>query len=404
MKLLVNMRADALRLSSSSSSSSTSSLKPLADSIKTSLSEWFSVGMLQLRQLTWENTPAALLEKIVQGEAIHPYTYKGGGNNDSNSNNGGWVDDLKRRLSSKDRRVHAFFHPAMPDEPLMVLHAALLEGGDTSPDNISTLLNQPSATTTTTGAAVVKEEVTCPHTAVFYSISSLQPGLQGIQMGDYLIKLVSQQLLQEFPATLKTLITLSPIPNFSTWLEHQYKADTLELPPSVLAMGRKEMDVIVNAYAGESYTSLIDEQEDGELSSSSSPRALFWWALNSHCWLTNEQIEDIIKPAVLHLAARYLAIEKRRGFALDPVANFHLRNGAELHNLVWRAAAPPPSTTTTTTTITTTCNSNNRMMDQSYGIMANYLYRLEDVARNNAEYLENEVIAVGDQVKEMLQR
>jgi hypothetical protein len=396
MKLLVNMRADALRLSSSSSTSS--SLKPLADSIKTSLSEWFSVGMLQLRQLTWENTPAALLEKIVQGEAIHPYTYKGGDNNDSNSNVDGWVDDLKRRLSSEDRRVHAFFHPAMPDEPLMVLHAALLEGGDTSPpDNISMLLNQPSATTT---AAAVVKEVTCPHTAVFYSISSLQPGLQGIQMGDYLIKLVSQQLLQEFPITLKTLITLSPIPNFSTWLEHQYKAGTLELSPSVLAMGRKEMDVLVNAYAGESYTSLIDEEEDGELSSSSSRRALFWWALNSHCWLTNEQVEDIIKPALMHLAARYLAIEKRRGFALDPVANFHLRNGAELHNLVWRAAAPPPSTTPTGTT----SNSNNKMMDQSYGIMANYLYRLEDVARNNAEYLENEVIAVGDQVKEMLQR
>lgn len=393
MKLLVDMRADALRLSpssiSSSSTTTSSSLRPLADSIKTSLSEWFSVGMLQLRRLTWEGTPAAFLEKIVRGEAIHPY--KG-----QDNSSGGWVDDLKRRLAVEDRRVHAFFHPAMPDEPLMVLHAALLGGEDTAPpDNINTLLDHPSSSR-------VVQEVTHPHTAVFYSISSLQPGLQGIQMGDYLIKLVSHQLLQEFPTTLKTLITLSPIPNFSKWLKHHYKCGTLKLPSSVLAMGRKEMDVLINAYAGESYTSVIEGEEEeeenggGEDSSSSSRRALFWWALNSHCWMSNKQIEAIIKPAVMHLAARYLAIEKRRGFALDPVANFHLRNGAELHNLVWRAATPSPSTTSHTST--------NRVMDQSYGIMANYLYRLEDVAKNNAEYLEKEIIAVGEQVKEMLQK
>ncbi len=182
-KFLVNMRADLLPIIGKDIK-----LKALEADLKQVLAMWFDVALLDLVEISW-NSPAAILEKLIEYEAVHRVS--------------SW-EDLKNRLDA-DRRVFAFFHHKMPTEPLIFVHVALVDGMS---DNVQVLLDQQSPVFDNDKA----------DTAIFYSISNAQKGLAGISFGNFLIKRVVSQLTFEMKQ-LKTFATLSPIPGFRTWLD-----------------------------------------------------------------------------------------------------------------------------------------------------------------------------------------
>ncbi|WP_353472732.1 malonyl-CoA decarboxylase [Salipiger sp. H15] len=183
---LVRMRADLLRLGRGEPE-----LEALDEDFRHLFKSWFNRGFLVLRPISWES-PAHVLEKIIAYEAVHAIQ--------------SW-DDLRRRLAPPDRRCFAFFHPAMPDEPLIFVEVALTRG---VPGSIQALLGEERAPMGEASA----------DTAVFYSISNCQPGLAGISFGNSLIKQVVADLSSALPG-LKTFVTLSPIPGLVRWLEEQ---------------------------------------------------------------------------------------------------------------------------------------------------------------------------------------
>ncbi|WP_270939190.1 malonyl-CoA decarboxylase domain-containing protein, partial [Falsiroseomonas oryzae] len=188
VKLVVDMRADLLARMQDAPL-----LQALEGDLKTLLAAWFDVGFLELRRIDW-SSPASLLEKLVQYEAVHRIrTWR----------------DLKNRLDS-DRRCYAFFHPRMPEEPLIFVEVALVKG---MADNVQRLLDEK---------APVLDPKACD-TAIFYSINNCQRGLDGISFGNFLIKRVVALLSDEF-RNLKSFATLSPIPGFRRWLEERLAA------------------------------------------------------------------------------------------------------------------------------------------------------------------------------------
>ena len=276
-KFLVNLRADLLPLIGKDAG-----LKGLEFDLKSILSAWFDVGLLDLVEISW-NTSAALLEKLIEYEAVHRVT--------------SW-DDLKNRLDA-DRRVFAFFHNKMPTEPLIFVHVALVEGMS---DNVQALLDEKSPVSNIEKA----------DTAIFYSISNAQKGLAGISFGNFLIKRVVARLSEQMPH-IKTFATLSPIPAFRTWLDPQLqKADEKLLHTKEAATIRK-LSGQKNAATG--LLALLD-----------SP------------WAKDKAMVEALKPILMRLCAYYLLEAKGSGGKpVDPVANFHLRNGAEVLRLNWRA-------------------------------------------------------------------
>lgn len=184
VKFLVDMRADVLALQKE-----LPSLKLLDADLKRLLNAWFDIGLLNLEEITWENSSADLLEKLIAYEAVHEIN--------------GWKD-LKNRLR-KDRRCYTLFHPSMPKEPLIFVEVALTKGLATSVDAILSLDSE-----------ILDEAST--DTAIFYSISNAQKGLSGISFGNYLIKSVVALLQKDLPK-IKQFSTLSPIPGFRSWLQ-----------------------------------------------------------------------------------------------------------------------------------------------------------------------------------------
>lgn len=159
-------------------------------------STWFDVGFLELRRISWDS-PASLVEKLIQYEAVHDIR--------------SWAD-VKNRLDS-DRRCYGFFHPRLPDDPLIFVEVALTDG---IVESITPLLDETAAPADLTRAT----------TAIFYSISNTQLGLRGVSFGDSLIKQVVEALKAEFPR-LKTFATLSPIPGLRGWLARHAPAELL---------------------------------------------------------------------------------------------------------------------------------------------------------------------------------
>ncbi|MFP5510419.1 MAG: malonyl-CoA decarboxylase [Alphaproteobacteria bacterium] len=256
---------------------------------------WFNRGFLVLRRIGWES-PANILEKIIAYEAVHEIH--------------SWAD-LRRRLEPPDRRCFAFFHPAMPDDPLIFVEVALTQG---IPGAIGPLL--------------AEERRPLPpgkvDTAVFYSISNCQAGLRGISFGNSLIKQVVDVLGREV-AGLKTFVTLSPIPGLSRWIETQ--------------------DEAARAMLGADPARLEPE-------------------------------------ALRRLAARYLLEAKAKdGAPLDPVARFHLGNGAEVHEI--HASADLSA----------------KGRQQSCGAMVNYLYDPARVEQNHEAFATHQTIAAARGVK-----
>jgi malonyl-CoA decarboxylase len=265
---IVALRADLVRHIKSDDG-----LAAVDSDLERLLTSWFNRGFLVLRRIDWQ-TPAAILEKIIQYEAVHEIR--------------GW-DDLRRRLDPKDRRCFAFFHPALVDEPLIFVEVALMRE---MPDAISTVLDARRA-----------DEDAPPTTAVFYSISNCQEGLKGISFGNFLLKQVVEDLARDV-STLKTFVTLSPAPSFARWLDR------------ALASGS---DVPMSADDRKALARLRD------------PR---WVEEAAKDGPGTEELES----ALMTLAAYYyLAARSSDERPVDQVARFHLGNGARLERLNWLA-------------------------------------------------------------------
>jgi len=260
------------------------------------LQSWFNRGFLELRRIDW-NTPASILEKLIAYEAVHRIH---------------GFPDLKRRLE-RDRRCFAFFHPVLPDEPLIFVEVALL---DEIPREVAPILSMDSA-------VADPRKARC---AVFYSITSCQQGLKGVSFGNFLIKQVAEDLRAELP-NLRLFATLSPVPGLRDWV-----------------------------------TKVLGPEGAGEFGPEASP----------------EQ-----RMTLERFAAHYLTREWSGSHALDPVARFHLGNGARLERLNWMADA------------------SGRGLAQSFGLMVNYVYDLGDVERNHEDYVKRHHVACAAAVEKL---
>ncbi|HEX3501198.1 MAG TPA: malonyl-CoA decarboxylase [Stellaceae bacterium] len=324
VKFLVDMRSELLALARDDAL-----LAALEQDLKALLASWFDIGFLELRRITWE-APAALLEKLIVYEAVHEIR--------------GWTD-LKNRLEA-DRRCFAFFHPRMPDEPLIFVEVALTRG---IADSIHPLLDESAPLGDPASA----------DTAIFYSISNCQKGLAGISFGNFLIKRVVDSLATELPR-LKTFATLSPSPGFRPWLDDQLATDG----DAVLTAAEQRVIRALPGAAGE-----------GGL------HTLF----ATPGWQDGEAAMRVLREPLLRLCARFLMLEKTAtGRARDPVAHFHLSNGARLERLNWAADLSPKG------------------LQQSAGIMINYLYRLSEIEDNHETYTDDGRIAASSQLRALL--
>jgi len=312
-KFLINLRADLLPLVGKGLD-----LRGVEQDLKNILSAWFDIALLDLQEITW-NSPAALLEKLIEYEAVHRVS--------------SW-NDLKNRLDA-DRRVFAFFHNKMPLEPLIFVHVALVSGMS---DNIQVLLDEKSPVS----------DVERADTAIFYSISNAQKGLAGISFGNFLIKRVVEILSAEMQ-NIKTFATLSPIPNFRTWLD------------PLIASGKSE-------FFNDSELALLKKLDTD--------------------WHKDKKTENALQPILTRLCAHYLLNEKsgaKKGAKpFDPVASFHLSNGARLERLNWLADTSPKG------------------MKQSAGMMVNYNYKLSEIDENHEAFMTSGKIVAGKQVKGFL--
>ena len=277
---LVGMRKDLLSFVKESPE-----LAPVAIDLKHLFTSWFNRGFLVLRPISW-SSPAEILEKIIEYEAVHAIN--------------SW-EDLRARLQPEDRRCFAFFHPAMPDEPLIFVEVALTKG---IPNSIQGLLE-------------ANREPISPEdsdTAVFYSISNCQEGLAGISFGNSLIKQVVADLSLAVPS-LTTFVTLSPIPKLKRWLAK-----------GIVPMNVKHTNQALAAY-----------------------------------YLLNAKGTD--------------------GRPYDPVARFHLGNGAMLH------------------AVHSDADNSSNGLKQSSGVMVNYRYDLNKIPQNHESFLSENKIAVSPEVR-----
>ena len=260
-------------------------LGPLDVDLKHLFSSWFNRGFLVLRPINW-SSPADILEKIIAYEAVHAIH--------------SW-DDLRLRLKPTDRRCFGFFHPSMPDEPLIFVEVALTKG---IPNSIQELLADERDPINAADA----------DTAVFYSISNCQAGLAGISFGNSLIKQVASDLATDLPG-ISTFVTLSPIPGLNRWLETSKLADA--------NLGQDKA-----------------------------------------------------------LAAHYLLKAKKPdGMPLDPVARFHLGNGAKVH------------------AVHTQADTSENGLKQSNGTMVNYLYDLSQISQNHEKFVSDKTVVASALVK-----
>lgn len=327
MRFLLDLRAELL-----AHLKTEKRLLALDAELEALFSTWFDVGFLDLRRISWDS-PASLIEKLIKYEAVHDIR--------------SWAD-LKNRLDS-DRRCYGFFHPRLPDEPLIFVEVALL---GSMPGSIAPLLDETAAASDLTRAT----------TAIFYSISNTQTGLRGVSFGESLIKRVVETLHLEFPK-LRTYVTLSPIPGFRAWLVRNAER-LLEMTPrrerNVLAQCAREAKTVSPANSPsevEALLALLDSRRE-------------------------EPEESPLARWLMQGAAHYLGRELLEGRPVDPVARFHLGNGARIERLNW--GGDPSS----------------KGWKQSYGIMVNYLYDLKRLDRHRQQLGQGK-IAVSTEVSKL---
>ncbi|WP_306603483.1 malonyl-CoA decarboxylase [Azonexus sp.] len=317
VKFLVDLRADLLRYLENDRE-----LAVLDRELESRLSAWFDVGFLELQRLTW-HSPAALLEKLIEYEAVHEIQ--------------SWTD-LKNRLDA-DRRLYAFFHPRMPAEPLIFVEVALT---DHLAGNVQELLDE--------NAPVFDHRKA--DTAIFYSISSTQLGLRGVSFGNFLLKRVIDDLKRDFPK-LDKFATLSPIPALASWVKRN---------PQVLA----EVGVDLT----------LEQLSTGE-------------------WAAEREQARRLRDPLTRLAARYLASAKRGGQKAsqdnnqdsgppyDPVSRFHLGNGARVEHLNYLA------------------DTSAKGFAQSFGLMVNYRYELDEIESNLEAFTGSGRIAMSSAIRRL---
>ncbi|MDA8584757.1 malonyl-CoA decarboxylase [Rhodobacteraceae bacterium] len=281
---LVNMRRDLLEALEGTPELARSDLD-----FQHLLRSWFNRGFLVLQPINWES-PASILEKIVEYEAVHAIS--------------DW-DDLRRRLYPQDRRCFAYFHPSMPDEPLIFVEVALTKS---VPSSIQRLLSEERK----------HRDAQDTKVAVFYSISNCQKGLRGISFGNLLIKQVVAELQQELPG-LETFVTLSPIPKLNTWLADQ--SDIKGVEPLIQG--------------------------------------------------TADQIT--VKAAATHYL---LSAKNTHGAPFDPVARFHLGNGAQIFAVHGAA------------------DLSENGLRQSGGAMVNYQYDLDVIEQNHEKFVQSGEVCI----------
>ncbi|KAL3881398.1 hypothetical protein ACJMK2_027844, partial [Sinanodonta woodiana] len=325
------------------------------------LSLWFSVGLLSLQRITWES-PCDIVQKISDYEAVHPIR--------------NW-SDLKRRVGPY-RRCFVFTHTSMPREPVVVLHTALTNDIST---NIHSIIQKPGFRTPDANITPAPDEfdntvddldeTEDPNkitTAVFYSITSTQRGLQGVDLGNYLIKKVVRSLQAEFPRIYQ-FSSMSPIPGFRDWL-------VTEINRELHLKGIGELKESTNILKEEDIpaVNVFKDHDDQD------PLEIFKKIVQSNNWITSP---ETVKPLLMRLCARYLYLEKRRNYALNPVANFHLQNGAVLWRLNWMA------------------DTSVRGLVKSCGMMVNYRYFLDQTEENSKRYLQEYVIVASPQIMDL---
>ncbi|BES87681.1 Malonyl-CoA decarboxylase (MCD) [Nesidiocoris tenuis] len=344
VKFLVDLRRDVLTFLQRIDRKSEvySPIQQLNSNLKDLLTLWFCVGFLNLERITWKSS-CEMLQKISEYEAVHPVR--------------NWTD-LKRRVGPY-RRCFVYTHSSMPSEPIVVLHTALCTEIASSTRGIVAATQKMADESSTFDEFQTIEEPNKVTTAIFYSITSTQPGLQGIELGNYLIKRVVQELQMEFPK-LNQFSTLSPIPTFKKWLFE--KLTTLENNKEDVPLQQLWIPVVELCGGWKN----VKKQ------------------LHTNTWVQDEKLAAILEKPLMTTCAQYLYKEKRRGMALDNVANFHLKNGAVMWRLNWMADTSP------------------RGMTNSCGLMVNYRYFLEETENNSRSYLENKVIKADEQILRLI--
>lgn len=245
---------------------------------------------------------------------------------------GNW-DDLRSRLAPSDRRCYGFFHPQLVDEPLIFVEVALTRD---SPAAIAPLLDLTRTPIAATDAT----------TAVFYSISNTQKGLGGISFGNFLIKQVVEDVKRELP-NVQTFVTLSPVPGFAAWLKRERTSEA---------------------------SSLLDAPTRAALDTLDTPG-----------WENDSSAAEHVRAVLMPLAAYYfLEAKSPRGQPVDPVARFHLGNGARLERLNFLG------------------DRSDKGMQQSHGLMVNYLYALGEIEDNHEAYAEKGQVASSSAVRKIL--
>ena len=284
-------------------------LKLLDRDLKHLFASWFNRGFLELRRIDWQS-PAAVLEKLIAYEAVHEIH--------------GW-DDLRRRLAP-DRRCVAFFHPALPDDPLIFVEVALVRGlaGAVQPLLVADTDNEAA-----------RNSASLADTAIFYSISNCQDGLRGISFGNFLIKQVVEELKGELPH-LTHFSTLSPVPGFRRWLAK--RAASTNDPETVL-LAHLEADALQG---------------------------------------------EAMRPLIMRFCATYLTRRASAQEPADPVARFHLGNGARLERINWLGNTDP------------------RGVRESFGVMVNYLYDLETIESNHEAFVNDGAVVRSAEVDALL--
>jgi len=309
-------------------------LEPVDFDLRHLFNSWFNPGFLQLSRIDW-NSSARLLEKLIAYESVHAIH--------------GW-DDLHRRLK-QDRRCFAFFHPALEDEPLIFVEVALVRGIAT---RIVPLLD-PDAP---------EEDPQQADTAIFYSINNTQGGLRGIAFGNFLIKRVVQELGDELPH-LSTFATLSPLPHFANTIK---KA----LSDRVPGLESQRIDRLLADWC---------EPLMARVPDAAGPAAAAIH-LAEHA---DERDAALLSPVLQRLAIVYLTTAASRGGrSLDPVARFHLTNGARVESI--NPFADPSS----------------KGRELAFGVMVNYLYDPVELEANNERYVQGGEIPLSKALRKEL--
>jgi malonyl-CoA decarboxylase len=310
-------------------------IKLLDGDLKHLLSSWFNRGFLEIRRIDWQ-TPAAILEKLIAHEAVHEIQ--------------GW-EDLRRRLAA-DRRCFAFFHPALPGEPLIFVEVALVRGLSGS---VRPLLERDD------DEAAQLRRANEADTAIFYSISNCQEGLRGISFGNFLIKQVVEELRADLPG-VKQFSTLSPVPGFRLWLEGRELRN--------LTLSDEEASALFAA------TGIPYEPEN--------VLATLRSVLSNESWTKMTATAHAIRPILLRLCAEYLCDGGKGKNRTDPVARFHLGNGAKLERINWMG------------------NPGKRGLQESYGIMVNYLYDPATIEANHEAFVKDGSVIRSAEIEALL--